>query len=138
MLGGATPSRHKFGSGSGIHAGEHLLIQMAFEETALRRSALRLESAAGAIGRHVSHVALTPVQLLAHKRPASRTAVAVGIRLVDKSAAVEQFAIAPVVDGAVGWRACEDAVSFASAGMGTIGVAGVSHHGQALSLQHLL
>jgi hypothetical protein len=53
ILSGAAPSRHQFGSASGIHASERTLVQVAFEETALGRSALRFESAAGAIGRHI-------------------------------------------------------------------------------------
>ena len=41
---------------------------MALDETALGCGALRLESAARAIRRHIGHVALAPVQLLAHER----------------------------------------------------------------------
>src|ERR1700730_18136809 len=91
--------------------------------------ALRLESAAGAIGRHIGHVALAPVQLLANQRAASRTAVAVRIRLVGKGTAVEQLAVGLVVDGPIGRGARHDAVAFTGTGMDAAGIARIGHHG---------
>src|SRR5271157_3255702 len=138
MLGSASSSRHEFGSGSCIHPGKCVLVQMALDESALGSGALRLESAARAIGRYIGHIALAPVQLLANQHAASRTAVAVGVRLVGKGAAVKQLAVGLVVDGPVGWGARHDTVAFTGTGMGAAGIARIGHHSQALLAEHLL
>ena len=74
MLGSGSSSRHEFGSGSRIHRGERVLVQMMLDESALGRGALRLESIARATGRHIDHVAFAPMQSLrwAHRLSQNR------------------------------------------------------------------
>lgn len=114
------PRPHPLRGGARIHAGDGVLVQMAGDDATRGRGAARLQRAAGAVRGRVDDGALLAVQLLAHEPAAGRAGEAVACGVVGEGGAVEQRAIAVIVDGALGRHAGDDAVALAGGGMGAV------------------
>src|SRR4051812_27615118 len=127
MLGGAPSPCHEVRIGPRIHPVECILIQMTLDEASRSCGALRLEGTARAVRRHIRHVALLPMQLLANQLAARRTAECVALWLIDEGGSIKQCTVGLIVDGAVGCNAGRDAVGLAGARMGAVGKSGIGN-----------
>ena len=95
---------HGFGSGPLLHSLQRAVVKMALHEAAWTDGTVRLQGTSGAGFRRcgIADRLIFAMQLFAQQSLASGTAEGVGLVVVDKPAAIEQRAIAFIVDTSIG------------------------------------
>src|SRR5260370_10116990 len=100
MFDGRSSEPHQGRSGALVHAVERVLVHVAAQHAPRKCGAARLQRTGAAVGGRglIEHGAVCAMNLFAAQRLACRALEALALRMVEEDTAVEQGAVALVVD----------------------------------------